>query len=98
MRLNPTPIERMEVAFEGHTIYAHLHTSRAADGPAPLVLLLPGMDMYKEDWTKVAQQYYLPRGIAVLAVDGPGQGETNGGGLLVTLDQLRGAISALLDA
>ena len=96
VRHNSTPIERVAVAFEGHTIYAHLHLPRA-DVRAPLVLLLPGMDMYKEEWAKVAQEYYVPRGVAVLAVDGPGQGETNGGGLLVTLTNYEEAISALLD-
>jgi pimeloyl-ACP methyl ester carboxylesterase len=96
VRNNPTPVERVEVAFEGHTVFAHLHLP-AADAAAPLVLLLPGMDMYKEEWAKVAQEYYVPRGFAVLAVDGPGQGETNGGGLLVTLTNYEPAISALLD-
>jgi dipeptidyl aminopeptidase/acylaminoacyl peptidase len=55
------------------------------------------MDMYKEDWIKVAREHYLPRGIAVLAVDGPGQGETAGNGLLVTLDNYERAMSALID-
>ncbi|GGO97209.1 alpha/beta hydrolase family protein [Wenjunlia tyrosinilytica] len=96
IRLTPHRIERVEIPFEGKKLHGIAHypvTSR----PAPLVLLLPGMDMYKEDWTKVAQEYYVPRGIAVLAVDGPGQGETLGGGLLVEGGNYERAMSAFID-
>ena len=96
IRLTPHRIERVEVPFEGQTLYGIAHYP-ATGQPAPLALLLPGMDMYKEDWTKVAQQHYIPRGIAVLAVDGPGQGETFGNGLLVTLDNYERAMSAFID-
>lgn len=96
IRLGSERIERVEVAFEDGTLYALAHLPEGS-GPAPLVLLIPGMDMYKEDWTKVARLYYLPRGIAVLAVDGPGQGETAGNGLRVTLDNYERAMSALID-
>jgi alpha-beta hydrolase superfamily lysophospholipase len=96
IRLTSTRIERVEVPFDGHTLYALLHLPDG-DVPAPLVLLLPGMDMYKEDWTKVALDHYLPRGYAVLAVDGPGQGETAGAGLQVTLDNYERAMSAFVD-
>ena len=91
-------MENIAVDFDGKKLYAIAHfPAEAANGPVPLVLLLPGMDMYKEDWTRVAQQYYLPRGIAVLAVDGPGQGQTYGEGLLVSLDNYERAMSALID-
>jgi dipeptidyl aminopeptidase/acylaminoacyl peptidase len=95
-RLSVESMERLEVEFDGKTLYSILHLPESTT-PAPLVLMLPGMDMYKEDWTKVAQQYYLPRGIAVLAVDGPGQGETFGDGLNVTLENFERAMSRLID-
>jgi 2,6-dihydroxypseudooxynicotine hydrolase len=46
-----------------------------APRPAPLVLLLPGLDSTKEEffnWENV----FLERGMATLSLDGPGQGET----------------------
>jgi pimeloyl-ACP methyl ester carboxylesterase len=97
IRNGTTRIEPLQVPFEGAVVHAIAHYP-TGEGPAPLVLLLPGMDMYKEDWTRVAQEHYLPRGFAVLAVDGPGQGETATGGLGVVGDNYERAIVALIDA
>ena len=96
IELTPERIERVEIPFEGKTLYGLAHYPNGVEA-APLAVLLPGMDMYKEDWTKVAHQYYLPRGIAVLAVDGPGQGESYGNGLLVSDGNFERAMSAFLD-
>ena len=96
IELSDRHIERLEVEFEGKTLYALAHFPKA-DGPVPLVLMLPGMDMYKEDWTRVAEEYYLPRGIAVLGIDGPGQGESFHNGLTVTLTNYERAMSRLID-
>ncbi|MDO9409010.1 S9 family peptidase [Patulibacter sp.] len=95
-RMGTTRSERIELPFRGQTLYATAHFPDT-DEPAPLVLMLPGMDMYKEDWARVAEQYYLPRGMAVLAVDGPGQGETLTDQLFVTLENYEPAMSALID-
>ncbi|MCP2049535.1 UNVERIFIED_ORG: pimeloyl-ACP methyl ester carboxylesterase [Paenarthrobacter nicotinovorans] len=97
IKLSAQRIERLEIEFEGKTLYALAHFPQQTTGPVPLVLMLPGMDMYKEDWTKVAEEYYLPRGIAVLGVDGPGQGESFGHGLTVTLNNYERAISTFID-
>jgi pimeloyl-ACP methyl ester carboxylesterase len=97
IKLNPSRMERIEVPFEGQTLYAIAHYPDGVEA-APLAILMPGMDMYKEEWTKVAQEYYVPRGMAVLAVDGPGQGETFGSGVLVSRDgNYERAISAFID-
>jgi pimeloyl-ACP methyl ester carboxylesterase len=96
-RLTPTPIERLEIPFEGKTLFGALFLP-ATEGPAPLVILLGGMDMYKEEWIKTALDLYVARGYAVLAPDGPGQGETLGGDLRVTLDNYERATSAFIDA
>jgi alpha-beta hydrolase superfamily lysophospholipase len=45
----------------------------AAGGRVPLVVLVPGMDASKEEFHGPADAL-LARGVAVLAVDGPGQG------------------------
>jgi pimeloyl-ACP methyl ester carboxylesterase len=43
--------------------------------PAPLVILIPGLDSTKEEfWTW--ESVFLQRGMATLSLDGPGQGET----------------------
>jgi len=71
--LDPTA-ERVEVPFEhGRQLVGNLR--RPAGDPAPLVLLLPGLDSTKEEffgWENV----FLARGLATFSLDGPGQGES----------------------
>jgi pimeloyl-ACP methyl ester carboxylesterase len=95
--LNPTPIERVTAPFEGKQISTLLHLAEV-DGPAPVVLLLPGMDMVKEEWTFIAQRHFVPRGIHAIALDGPGQGQSLTEGLTVTTDNYERAASAVIDA
>jgi 2,6-dihydroxypseudooxynicotine hydrolase len=73
-RLLDPSAERLEIPFEGGTMYANLRRPHGAPDP-PLVVLLPGLDSTKEeffDWENV----FLRRGLATLSLDGPGQGET----------------------
>jgi pimeloyl-ACP methyl ester carboxylesterase len=71
--LDPTA-ERIEIPFENGTqLVGNLR--RPAGDPAPLVLLLPGLDSTKEEffgWENV----FLSRGLATFSLDGPGQGES----------------------
>jgi 2,6-dihydroxypseudooxynicotine hydrolase len=87
--LDPTA-ERIEIPFENGTkLVGNLRRPvgrQAADArqedlaagggrPAPLILLLPGLDSTKEEffgWENV----FLSRGMATFSLDGPGQGET----------------------
>lgn len=71
-QLDPTA-ERIEIPYEAATMYANLR--RPADGDAPLVLLLPGLDSTKEEFFEW-ENAFLARGLATLSLDGPGQGET----------------------
>src|SRR5574341_1176099 len=70
--LDPTA-ERVEIEFDGALmvgIFRKPHASR----PAPLVLLLPGLDSCKEEffhWENV----FLQRGLATFSLEVPGQGE-----------------------
>lgn len=96
MALNPTPIERVEIPFEGKTIYALLHLPADTRGRVPAALLVPGMDMVKEEWTAASQRYFLERGMATLAIDGPGQGETLLHGLKVTVDNYERSAQAAI--
>jgi dipeptidyl aminopeptidase/acylaminoacyl peptidase len=91
--LDPTA-ERVEIPFEhGKRLVGNLR--RPAGGPAPLVLLIPGLDSTKEEflgWEDV----FLARGLATFSLDGPGQGET---GLSTSIyPDYEVAVTATLDA
>ena len=75
-------IERIELPYQGKLIHAllHLPPDRTAGEKVPCVMYIPGMDGVKED-NPATGDPFLERGIAVLAIDGPGQGETREGGL-----------------
>lgn len=79
------PIERVELAYEGKAIAAllHLPPGLKAGEKVPCILYIPGMDGVKED-NPLHGDPFLERGIAVLAVDGPGQGETRARGIQCT--------------
>ena len=68
------PGERVEIPYEqGRSIAAILR--RPPHVPhAPLVILAPGLDSVKEELHRYGNDM-LRRGLAVLAMDGPGQGE-----------------------
>lgn len=93
----PWRVERIGVPFEDKTVYAVLHLPREVAKPMPAIILLPGMDMVKEEWTRLSLQAFLPQGLATLAVDGPGQGETLMRGLKVSLDNYERAVQAVFD-
>lgn len=69
-------VERIEVPFADGSAPAYLHFPPGHDGsPLPCVLFVSGMDGFKEFSVAMDGDRYLTRGFAVLAVDGPGQGE-----------------------
>ncbi|HEV2582378.1 MAG TPA: alpha/beta fold hydrolase [Ktedonobacteraceae bacterium] len=68
------PGERVEIPYEGGASIPGIlrrpwHTPRP-----PVVVLMPGLDSVKEELHNYGDDF-LKRGIAVLAIDGPGQGE-----------------------
>ena len=79
------PIERVELPCQGKLIHAllHLPSGIKAGEEVPCVMYIPGMDGVKED-NPATGDPFLERGIAVFAIDGPGQGETREGGLTCT--------------
>lgn len=80
LEYNPTPIEKVEIAYADGKLFGYLHLPRGA-GPHPCVLFCPGLDMIKEDFPNVELNILIERGMAVLSLDGPGHGESrlNGG-------------------
>lgn len=68
------PAERVLVPYAGVQLPALLRRPERAERP-PVVVMLPGLDSVKEELQTTAD-LFLERGLATLAVDGPGQGET----------------------
>jgi 2,6-dihydroxypseudooxynicotine hydrolase len=67
------PGERVEIPFEGKKMYAVLRKPAGSARP-PVLIMAPGLDSTKEE-IHAYEEPFLARGIAVLAFDGPGQGE-----------------------
>ncbi|HXF67233.1 MAG TPA: alpha/beta fold hydrolase [Burkholderiales bacterium] len=67
-------IERAEVPYEGTTLPAWFFRAEA-EGPAPAVVMFDGLDNAKEMSVLFGGVEIVKRGIHVLAIDGPGQGE-----------------------
>jgi dipeptidyl aminopeptidase/acylaminoacyl peptidase len=68
------PGERMAIPFAGGlTMWGVLRKPLHVTRP-PVVLLVPGLDSVKEELHTYADEF-LRRGMATLAIDGPGQGE-----------------------
>lgn len=67
----------MRIPYQGTQLSAYLRVP-GERGPAavrpPAVIMVPGLDSTKEELQATAE-YFLARGIATLAIDGPGQGE-----------------------
>jgi dienelactone hydrolase len=64
---------RIDIPFEGAGLIGILRLP-TGPGPHPLMILIPGLDSTKEEF-RTTETLFLERGIATLAVDGPGQGE-----------------------
>ena len=67
------PVERIEIPFEGGMLPANLRKPVGRER-APVAIILPGLDACKEElhtWSEA----FVRRGMATLALDGPGQGE-----------------------
>ena len=69
------PLEIVHIPFEGKEIIGYLRLPKNAKGPVPLVLAVNGLDSRKEDLSE-SFSAILPYGIGVLAVDGPGTGQS----------------------
>src|SRR5581483_7264988 len=74
----PHPIEHVEVPFMGKSLPAYLHLPRkpAPGEKIPCIISIGGMDGSKENMVSIYGDRFLSRGVAVLAVDGPGQAES----------------------
>jgi len=68
------PVERLAIPFDGASMVGNLRRPAGVARP-PVAIILPGLDACKEElhaWSDA----FVRRGVATLAIDGPGQGET----------------------
>jgi 2,6-dihydroxypseudooxynicotine hydrolase len=69
-------IEPFSVPYRDTQLPGYLHIARG-DEPAPCVIMVDGADSVKEEYHNWARQF-VRRGMSVLTLDGPGQGEMLG--------------------
>ena len=67
------PGRRVLIPYEGKELVGTLRSPKGVDKP-PVVLMTMGLDSTKEEMLTF-ETYFLDRGMAILAFDGPGQGE-----------------------
>ena len=94
----PRKIERVEIPFGGKSLPGYLHLPPGWSGEKlPAVLAIDGMDGFKEMMSSMYGDKILERGMAVLAIDGPGQGECCTRDIHVTATNFKDAGRACLD-
>lgn len=91
------PVERVEIPFGEKSIAGLLHFPPGARGKLPAVLAIPGMDSVKEEGALYGD-HFLERGMAVLRIDGPGQGTSNMRKIRVTATNYGEAGKAALES
>lgn len=67
------PAQRVEIPYGRRRLAGLLRKPPAVKKP-PVVVMVPGLDSVKEELQPTAD-HFLRRGMATLAIDGPGQGE-----------------------
>jgi esterase FrsA len=74
-RFYDPPLEVVKIPFERKEITGYLRIPKNAHGPVPLVIAVNGLDSRKEDLSE-SFGAILPFGVAFLAIDGPGTGQS----------------------
>ena len=91
-------VEAVWVPLKDKAIPAWLHLPpNYSGGKLPVVISIPGMDSYKEIQVALYGDKFLNRGMAVLAIDGPGQYEAPMIGLYFSMENWMAAGAALVD-
>jgi alpha-beta hydrolase superfamily lysophospholipase len=93
--LTPTPIERVEIPYQGGSLCGWLLLP-AGGGRVPVVIQMGGFDGWREEYHLNAIAL-LERGVGSLLVDGPGQGETRLYHNLYLHEDVDAAFSAIVD-
>jgi dienelactone hydrolase len=77
MQLADHHVEWAEIPYRGKTLPAvfHLPPGYRNGTKVPVVVIVPGMDGYKEKYVSLYGDDWMQRGVAVLCVEGPGYWE-----------------------
>ena len=75
VKYNSYPMESVEIPFEGKSLPGILSLTPSRK-KAPTILVVPGMDLHKENAINYLRNSYVLRGMNCLVIDGPGQGES----------------------
>jgi len=96
-RYSDHEVRRVEIPFAGKSLPAYLHLPvKRPSGKLPSILSIDGMDGFKEMLHSLYGDRFLERGIACLAIDGPGQGECTVRDIHITEDNFKDAGRAAL--
>lgn len=96
-RLANHHIERVDIPMNGQSIPGWLHHPLEGGPPYPCVIMIPGMDTFKEKLVWAYGDKILERGMAALAIDGPGQSEALVNGIRITADNFGETGRACMD-
>src|ERR1051326_7253978 len=97
-RLAAHKIEPVFIPFKGKSLPGWFHLPPSyRGGRIPVVISFPGMDTYKEVFVALKGDRWLERGIAVLALDGPGQAGCRVLGLTVSMENWKAVGKAAVD-
>ena len=97
-RLADHHVEAVRIPFKGKHIPAWLHLPPGySGGRIPVIIAITGMDGFKEMTVSLYGDANLQRGMAVLAIDGPGQYECPLDGLYVSMQNWIDAGPVLVD-
>jgi dienelactone hydrolase len=97
-RLADHKVEPVWVPFQDKAVPAWLHLPPGYEGGRiPVVIAVPGMDSFKEMQVALYGDRFLSRGMAVLAIDGPGQYEAPIVGLYFSVESWMALGRPLLD-
>lgn len=69
------PMEKVKIPYKDYNMDGWLILPKSVNYPCPVVLMIPGATGFKEEFINQAQNM-VDRGLAVLLMDGPGQGTT----------------------
>ena len=96
-RCSDREVRRVELELDGSLLPCWLHLPLHGAPPYPVMIVIPGMDTFKEIQIGIYGDKFLQRGFATLAVDGPAQSEALTGGLKLTPTNFADAAGVWLD-
>jgi dipeptidyl aminopeptidase/acylaminoacyl peptidase len=97
-RLSDHKVEEVWIPFKDSALPAWFHLPPGhSGGKLPVVIAIPGMDSFKEVSVALYGDRWLNRGIAVLAIDGPGQYEAPMVGINVSMENWLAAGKPVVD-